>query len=102
MRLAIFALIAAVEAFEFAPLSKVAQTAVKAAAPALIAGALVAGSAMPALAGDAGKGNGIFDGNCAACHVGGQNVIMPDKTLEQEVRRRRRAARLTSPPIHCL
>ena len=50
MRLTIFALVAAVEAFEFAPLSKVAQTAVKAAAPALIAGALVAGSAMPALA----------------------------------------------------
>ena len=26
----------------------------------------------------------VFSGNCAACHAGGQNVIMPDKTLEQE------------------
>ena len=25
----------------------------------------------------------IFSGNCAACHAGGQNVIMPEKTLEQ-------------------
>jgi len=38
----------------------------------------------PAYAGDAAAGESIFSGNCAACHAGGQNVIMPDKTLQQE------------------
>jgi cytochrome c6 len=26
----------------------------------------------------------VFNANCAACHAGGQNVIMPEKTLEKE------------------
>merc|ERR1711979_94149 len=38
----------------------------------------------PALAGDVGKGEQVFNANCAACHAGGQNVIMPEKTLEKE------------------
>ena len=38
--------------------------------------------ASPAFAGDAKAGEAVFSGNCAACHAGGQNVIMPDKTLE--------------------
>jgi len=29
-------------------------------------------------------GETIFAANCAACHAGGQNVIMPEKTLEKE------------------
>ena len=58
--------------------SKVAE----AIAPVLAAGVLVTG-AMPAFAGDAGAGEQIFSGNCAACHAGGQNVIMPEKTLEK-------------------
>ena len=58
--------------------SKVAE----AVAPVLAAGVLVTG-AMPAFAGDASAGEKIFSGNCAACHAGGQNVIMPEKTLEQ-------------------
>ena len=41
-------------------------------------------SAMPAWAGDAAAGESVFSGNCAACHAGGQNVIMPEKTLQQE------------------
>jgi len=36
------------------------------------------------MAADAGAGEKIFDANCAACHAGGQNVIMPEKTLEKE------------------
>jgi len=54
----------------------------KAIAPVLAAGVL-ATAAEPAFAGDAGAGEQIFSGNCAACHAGGQNVIMPEKTLEQ-------------------
>merc|ERR1711972_419372 len=51
-------------------------------APIVAAGVLAA-SAAPAFAADAGAGEQIFSGNCAACHAGGQNVIMPEKTLEQ-------------------
>ncbi len=36
------------------------------------------------MAGDVGAGESVFNGNCAACHAGGQNVIMPEKTLEKE------------------
>jgi len=54
----------------------------KAIAPVLAAGVL-ATAGEPAFAGDAGAGEQIFSGNCAACHAGGQNVIMPEKTLEQ-------------------
>lgn len=34
--------------------------------------------------GDIEAGQLVFSGNCAACHAGGQNVIMPDKTLEKD------------------
>ena len=44
--------------------------------------AVAVGVALPAFAGDMGAGEQIFSGNCAACHAGGQNVIMPDKTLQ--------------------
>ena len=37
----------------------------------------------PALAGDVGEGQKVFDANCAACHAGGQNVIAGEKTLEK-------------------
>ena len=33
---------------------------------------------------DVAAGEQIFSANCAACHAGGQNVIMPEKTLEKE------------------
>lgn len=73
------ALAALADAFEVAKIFKAAQTAVvPVAAAALIASPGVA------FAGDAGKGGGVFEGNCAACHAGGQNVIMPDKTLEKQ------------------
>ncbi|HEY9295325.1 MAG TPA: c-type cytochrome [Phormidium sp.] len=38
----------------------------------------------PALAGDALRGAKIFSANCAACHMGGNNVIMANKTLKKE------------------
>lgn len=39
---------------------------------------------LPAYAGDKELGVEIFKDNCAACHAGGQNVIVPEKTLQQE------------------
>lgn len=39
---------------------------------------------MPAIAADVDAGETVFNANCAACHAGGQNVIMPEKTLEKE------------------
>jgi len=39
----------------------------------------------PAFAeGDAANGAKIFSANCAACHMGGNNVIMANKTLKKE------------------
>ena len=58
-----------------APVSKVATAA---------AAGLALATTMPAFAGDAGAGEQVFSGNCAACHAGGQNVIMPEKTLQLE------------------
>eukprot|EP00536_Pseudo-nitzschia_multiseries_P010830 jgi/Psemu1/307662/fgenesh1_kg.345_\ len=77
MKLAIFAtILASASAFS---LNKADLT--KAAA----AGAVAFGVAVsPALAADVGNGETVFNSNCAACHAGGQNVIMPDKTLEKE------------------
>ena len=38
----------------------------------------------PALAADTANGAKIFGANCAACHAGGRNVIMTDKTLKKD------------------
>jgi cytochrome c6 len=38
----------------------------------------------PALAADAAGGAKIFSANCAACHAGGNNVIMAKKNLKKE------------------
>ncbi|MGY6528931.1 MAG: cytochrome c6 PetJ [Cyanobacterium sp.] len=38
----------------------------------------------PALAGDIAKGASIFSANCAACHMGGRNVVNAAKTLQKE------------------
>jgi cytochrome c6 len=37
-----------------------------------------------AYAADVENGERIFTANCAACHAGGNNVIMPEKTLKKE------------------
>lgn len=43
------------------------------------------GFGRPALAdGDAANGAKVFSANCAACHMGGNNVIMANKTLKKE------------------
>ena len=46
--------------------------------------ALALFSPNPAYAADLGNGQQVFEGNCAACHAGGQNVIQAEKTLEKE------------------
>lgn len=52
---------------------------------AAAAGAIAFGAAVaPAVAADVGAGEQVFNANCAACHAGGQNVIMPEKTLEKD------------------
>lgn len=38
----------------------------------------------PALAGDAENGAKIFSNSCAACHIGGGNVIMANKNLKKD------------------
>ena len=42
----------------------------------------------PALAGDVDQGAQVFSQNCAACHIGGNNVIMANKTLKKAVLKR--------------
>jgi len=37
-----------------------------------------------AFATDIENGERIFTANCAACHAGGNNVIMPEKTLKKD------------------
>eukprot|EP00189_Rhodosorus_marinus_P007223 CAMPEP_0113964082 /NCGR_PEP_ID=MMETSP0011_2-20120614/6909_1 /TAXON_ID=101924 /ORGANISM="Rhodosorus marinus" /LENGTH=76 /DNA_ID=CAMNT_0000976279 /DNA_START=843 /DNA_END=1070 /DNA_ORIENTATION=- /assembly_acc=CAM_ASM_000156 len=36
------------------------------------------------MAADIEHGEQIFTANCAACHAGGNNVIVPEKTLQKE------------------
>merc|ERR1719492_142999 len=48
-----------------------------ASAPLLAAG-------RPALAADLENGEGVFLGNCAACHAGGNNSVVPEKKLRKE------------------
>nr|YP_009684065.1 cytochrome c553 [Lessonia spicata]YP_010990761.1 cytochrome c553 [Lessonia nigrescens]QDP13889.1 cytochrome c553 [Lessonia spicata]QWK42662.1 cytochrome c553 [Lessonia spicata]WOX59794.1 cytochrome c553 [Lessonia nigrescens] len=38
----------------------------------------------PAQAVDINNGENVFVANCSACHVGGANVIMVDKTLKKD------------------
>mmetsp|Transcript_3237 Transcript_3237/g.9094 ORF Transcript_3237/g.9094 Transcript_3237/m.9094 type:complete len:132 (-) Transcript_3237:235-630(-) len=77
MKIAVAAtLLATASAFSVNP-QQIAKGAVAGAAAAVIASA-------PALAADVGAGESVFNANCAACHAGGQNVIMPEKTLEKE------------------
>merc|ERR1719331_2333439 len=38
----------------------------------------------PALAADLENGEGVFLGNCAACHAGGNNSVVPEKKLRKE------------------
>lgn len=79
--IAVAALVASASAWT-TPKSFDVPVAIKA---AVASGAVAVGVAVsPAFAGDIGAGEQVFNANCAACHAGGQNVIMPDKTLEKE------------------
>ena len=40
---------------------------------------------LPVLSADLEHGEQVFIGNCAACHRGGENSIMPNKTLKKNV-----------------
>mmetsp|Transcript_14541 Transcript_14541/g.32015 ORF Transcript_14541/g.32015 Transcript_14541/m.32015 type:complete len:144 (-) Transcript_14541:926-1357(-) len=72
-------------AYTFGISKKVIDNAATTAKATAIAGVLASGVAVaPAFAGDVAAGEQIFSANCAACHAGGQNVIMPEKTLEKE------------------
>merc|ERR1711924_479510 len=46
--------------------------------------AVVIGRAPAALAADIENGEAIFNGNCAACHAGGNNSVVPEKKLKKE------------------
>jgi cytochrome c6 len=52
----------------------------------LLLGLALFSFAMPSSAladGDPSKGASVFAANCNACHLGGKNVIMADKTLKK-------------------
>ena len=59
-------------------------TTIQQAAGAAAVSAVAFGLAAPAFAASVANGEQVFNANCAACHAGGQNVIMPEKTLEKE------------------
>ena len=40
------------------------------------------GTVAPAIAGDIAHGGQVFSNNCAACHIGGGNVVNAAKTLK--------------------
>mmetsp|Transcript_102119 Transcript_102119/g.202736 ORF Transcript_102119/g.202736 Transcript_102119/m.202736 type:complete len:177 (+) Transcript_102119:83-613(+) len=43
------------------------------------------GTAAPAVAADLKKGEAMFEGVCVACHLGGSNLVVEEKTLQKEV-----------------
>mmetsp|Transcript_61899 Transcript_61899/g.114881 ORF Transcript_61899/g.114881 Transcript_61899/m.114881 type:complete len:167 (-) Transcript_61899:113-613(-) len=48
-------------------------------------GMLVAvATARPVMAADLDNGESIFTGNCAACHAGGNNTVVPEKKLKKD------------------
>ncbi|WP_427161382.1 cytochrome c6 PetJ [Aliinostoc sp. HNIBRCY26] len=38
----------------------------------------------PVLAAEISSGAKIFQNNCSACHIGGGNILVPQKTLQKE------------------
>nr|YP_009313011.1 Cytochrome c553 [Dermonema virens]SCW21265.1 Cytochrome c553 [Dermonema virens] len=53
--------------------------------PAFVAGAIIIGLSQKTLAADIAAGEQIFNANCAACHAGGNNAIITEKTLKKDV-----------------
>jgi cytochrome c6 len=50
----------------------------------LTAAILILGFPSSALAADVANGAKVFQNNCAACHMGGKNVVMAAKTLQKD------------------
>jgi hypothetical protein len=46
-----------------------------------VAVTMILSSASPALAYNEALGKEVFEGNCATCHSGGKNILIPYKTL---------------------
>lgn len=85
MKIVAFAMLAAsASALSFGAKPQAKIDLGKTAQAGAVAAALAFGAATPAFAGDAAAGEQVFNANCAACHAGGQNVIMPEKTLEKD------------------
>eukprot|EP00555_Chaetoceros_dichaeta_P003754 CAMPEP_0198250216 /NCGR_PEP_ID=MMETSP1447-20131203/1493_1 /TAXON_ID=420782 /ORGANISM="Chaetoceros dichaeta, Strain CCMP1751" /LENGTH=143 /DNA_ID=CAMNT_0043935019 /DNA_START=59 /DNA_END=490 /DNA_ORIENTATION=+ len=86
MKLAAFAILAigitCIDAFSISRPKVDFGKAAKASAVAIAIATTVGVSS--ALAGGESAGQQIFSTNCAACHADGQNVIMPEKTLEKD------------------
>jgi len=78
------AILSTASAYTFVVPKNILANAAKTTQATAVAGVLATGLAAPAFAGDFTAGESIFNANCAVCHVGGQNVIMPEKTLEKE------------------
>ena len=45
---------------------------------------IILGCSISIQAVDIGNGENVFTANCSACHAGGNNVIMPEKTLKKD------------------
>mmetsp|Transcript_8529 Transcript_8529/g.20082 ORF Transcript_8529/g.20082 Transcript_8529/m.20082 type:complete len:165 (+) Transcript_8529:83-577(+) len=45
---------------------------------------LAVATSRPVVAADIENGESIFTGNCAACHAGGNNTVVPEKKLKKD------------------
>ena len=50
-----------------------------------VTGTIILSLSSNAFAADIAAGEQIFNANCAACHAGGNNAIIPEKTLKKDV-----------------
>nr|YP_009314649.1 Cytochrome c553 [Neoizziella asiatica]SCW23104.1 Cytochrome c553 [Neoizziella asiatica] len=50
-----------------------------------LTGAIIFGLSNNVMAADIAAGEQIFNANCAACHAGGNNAIIAEKTLKKDV-----------------
>jgi cytochrome c6 len=65
------------------PTVRASAGANRAAAAAAAAAVILSASPVPAMAADLALGANVFNGNCAACHMGGGNNVIPDHTLQK-------------------
>ena len=57
---------------------------IQAAASLSVGAFLMLANPSPAAAGDVGRGQQLFDMNCASCHGGGNNYVKEQKTLKRD------------------